>query len=512
MFYLSKTSLDRDSLQQCIEDDGVGAVVSFDGKVRNQNEGKAVTALEYEAYEVLAVSEANKILAESKERFAVHEVAAAHRVGQLGIGEVAVVVVVAAVHRKAAFAACQFVMDELKQRLPIWKKEYYADGSAEWVSCQGCKKKVKFEEKNYYSRQLGLKEIGPSGQQSLKNSRVLVVGAGGLGCPALSYLTAAGIGHITLCDADKVEISNLHRQVLYSCNDVGKHKVTTAKRHLQRLNPFVTISTIDQMVDVYNVENIVQGHDVVLDCTDSMTAKFLLHDACYLNRVPFVLAGVYQLEGLLQVFDRSQGTGCLRCQWPSLPEEVCTGTCAEVGVIGTVPGVLGTMQAMEAIKIILNMSDVANSVAVLVDLATNRMSQLRRKKKSLCPLCGDNPTIREINPCNYGHGPRSEWEWDLSEKSEALLHDCDWIDIRDAEERDTSLPWIQHLFHIPLSEVNRFHLIDKNRDSILVCQKGIRSRKLLQELRDQGLTQFVSVSGGVGALEAYWKRCQKEIL
>lgn len=493
MFFLTASSIDKTSLQQRITNRCIGAVVTFEGKVRNTNERKNVVALEYEAYEPLAIKEANVIIEEAKEQFPIFDVVAAHRTGRLDVGDVAVIIVVSATHRRAAFSACQYVIDEIKKRLSIWKNEYYLDGTSAWVSCQH----LHFDETDYYSRQQCIPNIAVEGQQKLKRTKALVVGAGGLGCPALTYLAAAGIGQITICDDDNVEMSNLHRQVLYSTHDIGKPKASVAKQRLQNLNPFVTVTAIKEKVDTGNVESILQGHDIVLDCTDSITAKFLLHDTCRFHNIPLVLASIYQLEGLIQVFRHHHETACLRCLWPVPPEETCIKTCANIGVVGAVPGTLGAMQAMETIKVTLNWESINSDVMVLVDLTTYAVSKVRIRKNPQCPLCSANPKITTIDLCHYQH----EWEWDLND----LPRDCEWIDIRQTEERDITPPSMKHL---PADDTLPFHQLDKDRRYLLVCRKGNRSRKLVNQLRQQGLTHFFSLKGGIATIETYLKQLQ----
>ena len=225
MFKLTPVPLEKIKLSKDLRTDESGAFASFEGIVRNHNDGKEVSYLEYEAQETLCNNEAKKIVDEAHSKFSINKVRAYHRVGRLDIGEMAVWVGVSAVHRDDAFKACRYIIDEIKKRLPIWKKEFYTDESSVWVEGESNKETCSAEiidEKEYFSRQINLPEIGVDGQQKLKEAKILVVGAGGLGCPALMSLAGAGVGTIGICEHDKIETSNLHRQFLYAFDDIGK--------------------------------------------------------------------------------------------------------------------------------------------------------------------------------------------------------------------------------------------------------------------------------------------------
>ena len=280
MFQVTEKPIDLERWIQKARNPRAGAFVEFQGWVRDHNEGKKVQSLEYEIFESLARKEAVKIITKAKAKFQVLDIQVVHRVGHMDIGDLAVWVGVSSEHRSAGFRACRYVMDEVKVRLPIWKKEYYLEEDAKWVNCQGCYQK-KIVKQDYYEKQIKLKNLGEPGQKRLQNSQLLVVGAGGLGCPALSYLVAAGVGQITICDPDLLEVSNLHRQTLYSHENIGEYKVNLAKAKLESLNPFVHIQGLSKRVDLGNVQALVASHDLVLDCTDNFESKFLIHDACF---------------------------------------------------------------------------------------------------------------------------------------------------------------------------------------------------------------------------------------
>ena len=354
MFTITQNPIDIEQLKEQATNDQAGALVVFEGWVRNHNEGKPVSSLEYEAYEELANNEALKIIKEAKEQFDILEVTGQHREGHLAIGDCAVWIGVSSSHRGDAFKACQFLIDEIKLRLPIWKKEHYTHEEAKWVNCQGCyhHAHIHYHEDDYYDKQLKLDGLGAEGQQKLKDAKVLVVGAGGLGCPALQYLASAGVGEITICDGDRLEISNLHRQILFDYNDIGEHKAVLAQRRLKGLNPFIKINALTTRVNLRNIQALVAEHDLVLDCTDNFIAKYQIHDACFLQKTPLVQASIYMSEGQLQTFafDHAESS-CMRCIWPEIPAAVSINEAVDLAkrfcqtdAPGLVNGILGRIE------------------------------------------------------------------------------------------------------------------------------------------------------------------------
>jgi len=505
MFSATKEPILPTELEKQIKNPRAGALVTFEGWVRDHNEGQDVSSLEYEIYESLATKEAAKIIQEAKEKYDILDITATHREGHMQIGEIAVWIGVTSKHREAAFRACRFVIDEIKLRLPIWKKEHYVNGKAEWVNCQGCYKHAHthYSEDHYYEKQL---PVLNGKQELLKNSKVLVIGAGGLGCPALSYLTGAGVGSITICDGDRLEISNLHRQILYSHADIGEYKSVLAKKRLKELNPFINIEAFTDRIDISNALELISKHDLVLDCTDNFESKFIIHDACYLSRKPLVQASIYQNDGQLQTFSFTSGSSCMRCLWPTMPDSHCVGNCAEVGVLGVVPGVLGTMQAAEAIKTLTHTNKLSFTHTLLVDLSTWDISKIKRTKSKTCPLCGEAPSIINLNKIHYGH---TDCDLELSTIPDSEIINYNFIDIRELNERNLSSPWENILTHIPSNQIDSKVLQKSKPRILLVCQKGIRSRKLATTLRNSGLQNVYSLNGGVASLHKNWDRIQK---
>ena len=396
MFQLCNIPLEQLNLREGLNSPEAGAFSFFEGWVRNHNEGRRVIALEYEAEPSLCQKEMGKILKEAETKFDVLEVKVFHRIGKLNIGEMAVWVGVTAPHRDASFAACRYVIDELKHRLPIWKKEYYADGESSWVGCNH----QSSNEQNFYSRQMALPEIGPEGQNKLKNAKVLVVGAGGLGCAALTSLACAGIGTIGIVEHDILQESNLHRQFLYSHEEIGRPKTELAAQRLKALNPYITIKTHPEQIKPENVEAILRDYDLILDCTDNFPAKFLLNDAAFLFKKILIQASIYQWEGQIQIFDSSQ-KGCLRCLWPEIPDNACLGNCRQAGVLGMMPSVFGHAQALEAVKYFLNLSPLFNKETIVFNLLNYEWHKINLQPNPLCHLCGAAAKITKISEENY---------------------------------------------------------------------------------------------------------------
>src|SRR5882762_7086187 len=445
-FRFSRTAIDVPSVRAELADPACGGYTSFEGLVRNHNEGQSVRHLEYEAFEPLAVKEGERIIAEAIERFGIEHAACIHRIGDLAIGELAVWVGVSARHRDEAFRACRYIIDEVKHRVPIWKKEHYENGDSGWVNCERCAAPT-VDQSTYaaaqshshtgghaghdhaghqarapgavekptssgftdrsprftpaaaaalastharvgapipdYSRQMALKEVGAAGQAKLRASRVLVIGCGGLGVPVISYLTGAGIGRLGLVDSDRLEPSNLHRQTMYALADVGKLKAELATERVRALNPDVDVRAYTTRLDALNAPDLIAQHDLVIDCTDNFSPQCLLIGNCVQLGKPVVFASVYQYEGQLQVVQ--PGSACLRCVWPEATRDGIVGNCSEAGVLGPVPGIFGGLQAFEAMKLVLDLPGQLKDELLVLDLLTLSTSRVRTKRASSCP-------------------------------------------------------------------------------------------------------------------------------
>jgi molybdopterin/thiamine biosynthesis adenylyltransferase/molybdopterin synthase catalytic subunit/rhodanese-related sulfurtransferase len=513
-FSFSAAALEPDRYHSALGDSASGGYASFEGWVRNHNEGRRVHRLEYEAFEALAISEGERIVATAIERFGVSKAACVHRVGDLGIGELAVWVGVSAAHRDEAFAACRYIIDEVKHRVPIWKKEHYEDGDSGWVNCERCAAAAHDDGHEHghvhahpdahphapapfahdYSRQVALPEVGHDGQERLRASSMLVIGAGGLGVPVLQYLAAAGVGRIGIVDGDVVEPSNLHRQPLYGVGDVGRAKAVAAAEHLGALNLDLRCEALAEHATSHNVDELVAGYDLVLECTDNLRSKFLVNDAVVRAGKPAVYASIYQYEGQLQAYLPAADWPCVRCVWPDAPRDGMVGNCAEAGVLGPVPGTLGAMQAMQALQIILGLEPRPVRGLVVVDLLTLETRRIRASRRSACDHgLGPKPSHDEAEPL----------EVEFASLEEARAAGFELVDVREPWERQFDQPGTHIDVHLPMSS-----LLDGRASFpvdgriLVVCAHGVRSLALAEYLREQGRTGVYSMRGGLAALRA----------
>lgn len=249
-----------------------------------------------------------------------------------------------------------------------------------------------------YARHIILKDVGVKGQKKLLAGSVLIIGAGGLGAPAALYLAAAGVGHIGIADADDVDLSNLQRQVIHATADIGKAKVKSAKESMEAINPDVKVTTYRMFVDSTNVRELIREYDFIIDGTDNFPAKFLINDACVLEKKPFSHAGIIRFQGQLMTYVPGEGP-CYRCVFKTPPPKDAVPTCKEAGVIGALAGTIGTLQAMEAIKYIIGKGDLLTGSLLTYDALKMDFRKIKLKKACNCAVCGDNPTILE--PIDY---------------------------------------------------------------------------------------------------------------
>ena len=252
------------------------------------------------------------------------------------------------------------------------------------------------EQLERYSRHIILKEIGAKGQKKLLNAKVLIIGAGGLGAPAAMYLAAAGVGTIGIADADEVDLSNLQRQIIHATKDLGKPKVQSAKETMNDLNPDVTVNTYHTFVTSGNIREIIRDYDFIIDGTDNFPAKFLINDACVMEKKPFSHAGIIRFKGQLMTYVPGEGP-CYRCVFKNPPPKDAVPTCKQAGVVGAMGGVIGSLQAMEAIKFIVGQGELLTGNLLTYDALKMDFRKIKLPHNTdNCPVCGKNPTITEL--------------------------------------------------------------------------------------------------------------------
>jgi len=513
MFRFSSTPLDESALRAGLCDPACGGYAAFEGWVRDHNEGLRVRRLEYEAFEPLAIKEGERIIAEAIARFGVEHAACVHRIGALEIGERAVWVGVAARHRDEAFRACRYIIDEVKHRVPIWKKEHYENGDSGWVNCERCAEHAQHAAHAHdghghgrppapapdYSRQMALKEVGAAGQEKLRRAAVLVVGCGGLGVPVMTYLAAAGVGCVGLVDGDRLEASNLHRQTLYSLADVGRSKVELAAARLHALNPAVEVRTHPVRLDAACAAEIIQPYSLVIDCTDNFASKFLLNDTCVRLGKPVIFSSVYQYEGQLQVVRPERGGACLRCVWPQATRDGLVGNCAEAGVLGPVPGTFGSLQALEALKLLLDLPGQLADELLMLDLLTLRITRVRTRRAADCPdHAARRPAAGDTDPTL---ATASAIELTFDPLEEALADGFEVVDIREPDELARVATPCRAARHLPVAQLlHGTAALSPTGKYLLVCASGKRSLAAARELRARGYAAAFSLRGGIAAL------------
>jgi len=503
MFELTAQPIDSAALRARLERPEAGACVVFEGWVRNHHLGQPVRELHYEAFDVMAQAEGDAIVTEIEQRFSGCTVNCVHRTGALRIGDLAVWIGVASAHRATAFVACRQAIEEIKRRLPVWKKEFHPDGAAEWVNCTTEARAHGPQAADYYARQTALPEVGADGQARLAASRVLVVGLGGLGCPAALYLAGAGVEHLTLVDSGKVELSNLHRQILFTTDDLGSPKAVAAAAALRARNPFVGVEALDTELNVRNARALVAGRTVVLDCTDNFATRFVLHDACFSVGVPLVQAAVHRFEGTLDIFQRDHG-GCLHClrQDRSVADlDASVGACHDGAVFGPAVGVLGVMQAGEAVKLILARGAAPRgSFTRLVSLLDCSIVSIGRAKDPACPVCGRPEADPAVSPAAADDAVV------LDAAGLAALGSVRLIALLEPGESWDSTRAPQGAIALPVGELAQLRELASAGATVLLCRRGIRSASLARLLRAEGCRPIYALEAGSPAISAATSR------
>ena len=355
-----------------------------------------------------------------------------------------------------------------------------------------------------YSRHLIMPEVGMEGQQKLKAAKVLCIGAGGLGSPLTLYLTAAGVGTLGIVDFDVVDYTNLQRQIIHSTDDVGRKKLDSAAEKLKAINPFINLKPFETRLTSANALDLFKEFDIIADGTDNFPTRYLVNDACVLTGKPNVYGSIFRFEGQASVFATEEGP-CYRCLYPEPPPPGLVPSCAEGGVLGILPGLVGVIQATETIKLILGQGDPLVGRLLLVDALGMKFRELKLRKNPDCPACGKNPTVKELIDYNEFCGIRGEEApaandvptisvEELKQKLDAKA-DIFILDVREPHEYQ-----ICHLngYLIPVGDLpKRVHELDSSREIIAHCRSGVRSARAVNFLRRSGFRKVYNLSGGI---------------
>ncbi len=356
-----------------------------------------------------------------------------------------------------------------------------------------------------YSRHLLLPEVGVEGQRKLKAARVLTIGAGGLGSPLSLYLAAAGVGTIGIVDFDVVDLTNLQRQIVHGTSTLGRPKLESAKARLTDLNPNVNVVGHEARLTSENALDIIRDYDIVVDGTDNFPTRYLVNDACVLLEKPNVYGSIFRFEGQASVFYAKEGP-CYRCLYSEPPPPGLVPSCAEGGVLGVLPGIIGSIQALETIKWIIGAGESLIGRLVLFDALKLRFRELKLRKDPTCPICGPNPTIRELIDyqafCGIGAEPEysgveisvEEFRRERESKGDELV----LVDVREPHEWE--IVHIDGARLIPLSQLpDRLNELDGHAEIVTQCHHGARSMKALEILRGAGFGKVRNLAGGIDA-------------
>jgi len=364
------------------------------------------------------------------------------------------------------------------------------------------------EEIQRYSRHLIMPEVGIEGQRKLKAASVLMVGTGGLGAPLGMYLAAAGVGRLGIVDFDIVDFSNLQRQIIHGTKDVGRRKIESARDRLEDINPHIEIETHEVRLTSDNALRLFENYDIVVDGTDNFPTRYLVNDACVLTGKPNVYGSIFRFEGQASVFWAARGA-CYRCLYPEPPPPGLVPSCAEGGVLGVLPGIIGAIQANEAIKIILGTESILVNRLLLFDAWQMKFRELKLRKDPDCPICGDQPTIKELIDyeefCGLAPGqqpPEPKLEEITAKELKRRLDRGDDIQIIDVREpHEFEIARIPGTRLIPLAQVvNRMNEIDPERETVLHCKGGVRSAKAIEALKSAALEgHLINLKGGITA-------------
>jgi len=360
-----------------------------------------------------------------------------------------------------------------------------------------------------YSRHLILPEVGLAGQKKICSTSVLCIGAGGLGSPIAMYLAAAGIGKIGLVDFDTVDFSNLQRQIIHGTEDVGRPKTDSAKETIGSINPNVEVVIHKTRISSENAMELIAPYDIVVDGTDNFPTRYLTNDACVLLKKPNAYGSIFRFEGQASVFAPHLGGPCYRCLYPEPPPPGMVPSCAEGGVLGVLPGIIGCIQATEILKLALGKGSSLVGRFLLFNALDMKFRELKLRRDPQCPLCGDNPTITKLidyeqfcgitpEPAETAANPDEVTVQEMKKALEDAKLNIKVIDVREPDEYQ-----IAHVIGVPLIPLSvldkRFMELDPNQQIYIHCKSGIRSMKALRFLREQGYKYVKSVKGGISA-------------
>jgi MoaD family protein len=391
-------------------------------------------------------------------------------------------------------------------------------GGTEDVAVEKVKKKnvhLSNEEILRYSRHLIMPEVGMTGQKKLKAASILMIGAGGLGSPLGMYLAAAGVGKLGIVDFDVVDETNLQRQLLHGTSDVGRPKLESAKEKIKEINLNVKVETFETMLNSENALEILKDYDLVVDGTDNFPTRYLVNDACVLLGKPYVYGSIFRFEGQVTVFDSKNGP-CYRCLYPAPPPPGLVPSCAEGGVIGVLPGIIGSLQALEAIKLIIGTGDLLVGRLILFDALKFKTRELKLHKNPDCPICGEHPTINELIDYQQFCGISYEDGRDINvdrisvedlKKKMDSAEDIFLLDVREPHEYEINN--INNGYLIPLGDLpNRVNELDSSKEVVTYCKVGGRSARAVDFLRTVG---FKKVRNLVGGIDAWAQRIDKNM-
>ncbi len=360
-----------------------------------------------------------------------------------------------------------------------------------------------------YNKHLMLRDIGVKGQKRIKAAKVLIIGLGALGTPVVQYLAAAGVGMLGIADFDEVSLGNLQSQVIHTTKDVNRPKTASARDKIKAVNPNVKIETINERITADNIAGIIDGYDVIVDCTDNYQSRYLINDACVLCKKPLVFGAIYQFEGQVSVFDVQNGSPCFRCQFPAPPPAGLVPTCSAGGTTSPLSGIIGSIQANEVLKLLIGGGETLTGRLLFMDTWNLHTSVLNICKDENCPVCGKSPSITEITEFDYedfcGLKPCEE-ENSVETIDPAELkarmdsgEPLTIIDIREPHER--AIRRFPNAIVIPIGQlVRRQKELDANIDTVFICTEGKRSILAINTLKDAGYTgRMLSLSGGVNA-------------